>query len=518
MFIDNVGSSINTRDNDYAPLITADESMMIFTSTRVGSTGDKIDEKTNLPFEDIYYSYRDGMRWRDAMNIGEPLNTKSHDATIGLSSDGQQLFIYKTDNEGDIFESTKEGEYWSSPKALPKAINSPFHESSASFSYDNRTIYYSSRNSDIQTYGDHDIFFSKKNVKNKWGDPYNIGGTINTPYDEVDVFMHPDGRTLYFSSNGHNTMGGYDIFKSTLKDDGSWSEPQNLGYPINTPDDDRFFVLAGSGKHGYYSSAKAGGYGGHDIYMITFLGPEKPLILSNEDNLIASIANPVKEKVTVEASVEIKTSRLTIVKGTVWDGLATQPTPLEADIEITDNATGQIISTMKSNSATGKFLLTLPSGKNYGIAVKKEAYLFHSENFDIPPTSTYQEVVLDIKLLKVVKEAKIVLRNVFFDFGKATLKPESFTELDALVKILVDFPKLKIEIGGHTDNKSSREFNLKLSGDRAKAVVDYLISKGIENARLESRGYAFDFPVTSNDTEAGRAQNRRVEFKITSLE
>lgn len=516
-FIDNLGNNINSTYHDYAPLITTDESVLIFTSKRPGSIGGKVD-KNNEYDEDIYISTRDSNGWKPAVNIGEPVNTKVNDATIGISPDGQQLFVYKSDNGGDIYVSMKEGLLWSNPKPLPKSINTPWHESAASFSYDNNTIYFCSNNPDgVTNFGQHDIFMSKKDKKGKWGDPVNLGNVVNSEYDEADVFMHPDGRTLYFSSNGHSTMGGYDIFKTALKDDGTWSVPENLGYPINTTSDDRFFVLSGNGKHGYYSSGKAGGIGGHDIYMITMLGPEKQLFQSNEDNLLAGLANPIKEKVAIETSVEIKTTRLTVVKGTVQDGMATQFTPIDADIEITDNATGEVISTLKADLATGKFLLPLPSGKNYGIAVKKTDYLFYSANFDIPAATSYQEILLDIKLLKIQKEAVIVLRNVFFEFGKADLKRESYSELDRLIEILVTNPKMKIEIGGHTDNKSSRDFNLKLSEARAKSVVEYL-SKKIDPSRLFYKGYAFDVPIATNETEDGRAQNRRVEFKIISNE
>jgi len=322
--------------------------------------------------------------------------------------------------------------------------------------------------------------------------------------------MHPDGRTLYFSSRGHNTMGGFDVFKSTMNDDGTWSKPENLGYPVNTPDDDLFFVMGGSGKHGYYSSSNDNGYGDYDLYMITFRGPEKPPVLHNEDNLLANVA-PVGESVVAE-KVEIKTMRLTILKGTIKDAMTNNP--VEAQIEIIDNTKNEVVSVNTSNSSTGKYLVSLPSGRNYGIAVKAEGYLFHSENFDIPAATGYQEVTKDILLNKLAVGQKVVLRNIFFDYGKSTLRSESYAELDRLVKLLTDLPKLKIEISGHTDNKSSLQYNQKLSESRAKAVVDYLISKGISANRLEYKGYAYLQPIATNDTEEGRQQNRRVEFKV----
>ncbi|MBK8808357.1 MAG: OmpA family protein [Bacteroidales bacterium] len=517
VFIDNLGDMINTPFPEYSPLISVDESMIIFTSKREGSTNNK-PNKYNEYDEDIYISVKKGLVWEPSYNAGEPLNTKTNDATVGLSPDGQKLFIYYGLKGGDIMVSEREGNLWGRPKMLPKTINSLGKESSASFSFDGKTIYFS-RHEQLPSgdIGDSDIYYSTQDKKGKWTEAKKLSPVINTEYNELDVFMHPDGRTMFFSSNGHTTMGGYDIFKTELKDDGSWTVPENLGYPINTPSDDNFFVLAGNGKHGYYSSGKEGGQGKYDIYKITFLGPEKQLIQSNEDNLIASEINPVKEEPVIANVVEIKTTRLTIVKGIVSDGFATEFTPLEAIIEISDNANGELISSINSNSSSGNFILTLPSGKDYAIAVKKDGYLFHSENFNIPPTSTYQEISLDIKLLKMLKDSKIVLKNVFFEYASAKLDPKSYQELDRLVQILQENPNMKIEIGGHTDNQGSRTTNQKLSEERAKSVVFYL-AKVIDISRMEYKGYAFDQPIADNTNDEGRSLNRRVEFKVLSNE
>lgn len=518
VFIDNMGSAINSKYRDYAPIISTDQSMIIFTSTRDNPYNKKVEIDGEYD-ENLWISYRNGSKWSAAKEIGEPLNTKENDATIGLSPDGQKIFTYYGKKGGDIKYSEKKGEKWTVPTMF-SAINSPDgHESSASFSYDGKTVYFCSNNTDrVQNYGEHDIFMCKMDAKGKWGKPVNLGSTINTEYDEIGVFMHPDGRTMYFVSDGHKTMGGYDIFKTELQDDGSWSEPENLKYPINTPEDDMYFVMAGSGRQAYYSSSRNGGHGGLDIYMITFLGPEKKLKMATENNLIAIMANPIEQEVVMEKEVEIKTSRLTVVKGIVYESGSDPKKFLDAVIEITDNATGQILFTNTANSSTGKFLLPLPSGKNYGIAVKKDGYLFHSENFDVPQTSEYQEINLDIPLMPIKKDSKIVLRNVFFETAKSTLNAMSYTELDNLVKIMNDNPKLKIEIGGHTDNVGTRTYNQKLSQDRAEAVVNYLLSKKIAKNRMTFKGYAFDEPIDTNDTPEGRAQNRRVEFKILSNE
>lgn len=525
VFIDNLGTKVNSVYREYSPLISADESMIIFTSRRDDTEGGGRDEGDNLFYEDIYISYNVDGQWQQSVNIGKPLNTSNNDATVGLSSDGQQLFTFNgKDNGGDILVSELKGSEWTKPDDAPmrKYINTEFHESSASFSFDGKTMYFDSnkeqdnfdtRETDWNNPRTHDLFFSTWNEEKEiWGPSKSMGSNINSEYEERGVFMHPDGRTIFFSSNGDRSMGGLDIFKSELQDDNTWSEPENLGYPINTPDDDVFFVMSASGKHGYYASVKEEGVGDYDLYLITFRGPEKPVTQSNEDNLLANIA-PVSETI-IEETVEIKTMRLTILKGTVKDAISLSP--LEASIEIIDNEKNEVVSISKSNSATGKYLVSLPSGKNYGIAVKAETYLFHSENFIIPEATNYQEITKDILLNKMDIGSKIILKNIFFDYAKATLRPESFPELDRLVKLLTDFPTSRIEISGHTDNQGSLKTNQTLSENRAKSVVDYLISKGINQSRLEFKGYAYFQPIATNDTDEGRQQNRRVEFKVLS--
>ena len=525
VFIDNLGPNVNSPYRDYAPVISTDESVLMFTSRRPDTYGGGIDESDGLFFEDIYTSYFDGKSWGQAKNVGKPLNTNNNDATVALSPDGQQLMTFMGNlNGGDILVSSLEGTEWTIPDDSPlkKFVNTSFWESAASFSFDGKTLYFVSNkpenNFDTKEYIDpndrsHDIYVTNWDAeKERWGEARNLGSVINTEFDETGVFMHPDGRTLYFSSLGHKRMGGYDLFKSEMKDNGTWGTPENLGYPINSPDDDLFFVLNASGRHGFYSTIQDDSYGDYDIYMITFRGPEKSPILHNEDNLLANI-EPVSESV-IEEAVEIKTMRLTILKGTVKDALTLNP--VEAQIEIVDNVKNEVISTSSSNSSTGRFVISLPSGKNYGIAVKATGYLFHSENFDIPSSTTYQEVNKDILLNKMVVGSKVILKNIFFDFAKATLRSESFPELDRLVKLLTDFPTARIEISGHTDNQGSLQTNQKLSENRAKAVVDYLITKGIATSRLEFKGYAYFQPIATNDKEDGRQQNRRVEFKILS--
>ncbi len=520
VFIDNLGPSINSEFNEYGAVISADESMMLFTSRRPGSTGGKIDPGINEHFEDIYITYKnaDGT-WTKATNLPKPINSDNHDSNSGVSADGQKFIIYLgKDNGGDLYESVLEGTTWSKPEAFNKNINTKFHEPSACYSPDGNALYFVSDKPG--GHGDHDIYVSYKDAKGKWGEAVNLGPTINTAYGEEAVFMHPDGKTLYFSSQGHNSMGGYDIFKSVYDETTkSWGKPVNVGYPVNTPDDDVFFVLSASGKRGYYTSADSQSLGLRDLYVITFLGPEKPMILNNEDNLIASAAKPVQETV-IAPTVEVKEAQLTLLKGVISDALTKEK--LSADIEIVDNVANKVIATFKSNSSTGKYLVSLPAGKNYGIAVKKDGYLFHSENFDIPATAAFQEVEKDVELKKLAVGGKIVLRNIFFDLDKATLRPESAAELERLTKLMNDVPSLKIELGGHTDSRGSDTYNQQLSEKRAKAVVDYLTSKGISSDRLKWAGYGETQLVNGcsngvNCTDEQHQENRRTEFKVLSL-
>ncbi|NTW33548.1 MAG: OmpA family protein, partial [Bacteroidetes bacterium] len=434
-------------------------------------------------------------KWDAPKNIGPPVNTETHDAAAGLSTDGQRLFVYKGDiNGGDLFESKLNGSDWTEPVSLGKEINTKYHESSACLSGDQKTLYFVSDREDL-SYGGRDIFLSHLDKEGKWGPPENLGLVINTKYDEDGIFMHADDRTLFFSSKGHETMGGYDIFWSKYNDSTNiWSKPVNIGYPVNSPDDDVFFVLSANGKHGYYASVKNNGYGEKDIYMISFLGREK--FIPDSVNYTINV-NP-----------------LTLFKGRVLD--AKTLLPVKASVEIVDNMKARTISILQSNSVTGKFLVTLPSGRNYGIFVSAPGYLFHSENFDIPVMKEYQEVVKDIYLDKIEAGKKIVLKNIFYDFDKATLRLESTYELKKLAALMNEYPTIKIEIASHTDSVGTNEYNVILSNARAKSVVDWLTTNGINLNRLVSKGYGETEPAVSNKTSEGRQLNRRTEFRILS--
>jgi len=518
IFTDNLGAKINSKYPEYGPYINAKETVIMFTSARDNTTGGKTDPADLKFYEDIYISKKEGNVWREAQNPGHPLNTDSHDAIVGISPDGKHALIYKGENNGgDIFECRiKEDGSWQSPKRLPKEINTNYHESSASFANDMGALYFVSDKPG--GFGKKDIYVAQLSLKgNKekldYDDAVNLGAVINTPYDENGVYMDVEGKVLYFSSKGHSTMGGYDIFKSEYND-GKWSIPENLGYPINSADDDLFFSFSRDGRHAYYSTYDPNGYGDRDLFMITLLGPEKPTLFREDYDYLSYLTVPIQEN-AMHDKAEIKENLITIVRGKIMDAITLSPLG-GVIVEIYDNELGMMVASFESNSRTGEYMVSLNSGKNYGFAVKAKEYMFHSENLVIPPTTTVQEIYLDFLLNKVKVGSKIILKNIFFDFDKATLRKESAAELDRLVKMLRDVPTLKIEISGHTDDVGSDEYNTKLSKDRAKAVVDYLIIQGIEEDRLTYAGYGESQPIAGNDTEEGRQENRRTEFKVLS--
>lgn len=509
--IENIGPIINSKYADFAPVISANEAVVVFTSRREGSTGEELAPEDNQFYEDMYISYKANGNWTPPRNLKE-INTSQHDACVALSSDGKQLFIYKDKNGGDLYYSDFDAvnNIWSKPQSLGDNINTKDYETSISMTADGNTIYFSSNRPGGS--GGLDIYMSRKTPEGKWGPAVNLGPTINTTYDEDAPFIHADGQTLYFSSRGHAGMGGYDIYRSERNEDGTWSNPENLGYPINTADQDIYFVLSADNKHGYYASAKEGGSGEKDIYIIS-MPPRKTIETASQIKTVQiKTTAPVVKTVEMKQreTAEIQTNA-TIVRGKVID--AETKLPLVAEVVLADNTTAEQLEEHKTDT-TGSFSTFMPSGKNYNFSVQKDGYLFHSENFDIPQANGFQQFDLVVELKKINIGSKVVLRNIFFDFDKATLRKESTAELENLLEIMQEMPKLKIEISGHTDSKGSAEYNKTLSAKRAKAVVDYLIAKGIAADRMRSAGYGKERPMATNDTDAGRQLNRRTEFEI----
>jgi outer membrane protein OmpA-like peptidoglycan-associated protein len=557
VLLENAGPAINSPMSDYAPLISADETVLLLTSRRSGSTGGQLDSEGDGMLEDIYQSDWNGTAWGPAHNLGAPVNTPHHDATVGLSADGHHLLVYLEDNEGDIYESNLMGSVWSKPKNLGARINTKYHESAACYSPDGKYVYFVSDRPGGR--GGRDIYRVELEARTP---AENLGSVINTPYDEEGVFMHPDGKTLYFSSKGQSSIGGYDIFKSTLNDKGQWSEPENLGWPINTPDDDVYFVMGASGQRAYYSTDRPDGLGGKDIYRVTFLGPEpvaapapaplaklskrpvpkptaakpsatkptapKPGITkivgtkavkpspapTAPKPLPAAPAAPVVPAAAPAPKAGAATSHVTILKGIVTDAVSRKP--LGATIEIVDNHKNEIIATFQANAGTGHYLISLPSGANYGVSVRQPGYLLHSAHFDLPAGAPYVELLQDIALNRPVPGAAVALHNIFFVPGQAELRPESVPELVRLKQLLTEQPKLRLELIGQTNDAADATAGADLSQLRAEAVLTYLATHGIARARLSASGPATGQPMASLGQASPPAESRPTGFKVVA--
>jgi outer membrane protein OmpA-like peptidoglycan-associated protein len=490
MKAENIGSKVNTAYPEYSPVVTADESQLFFTSRRPETTGGKIDSRDNMYFEDIYSATKTDSGWANVKNLGAPINTDGHDAVINISVDGQKLFLYKDDNgDGNLYTSDLLGDKWSAPVKLNEYINSNKWEGSVSVSADGNVLYFSSEREG--GFGGKDIYKSKKLPNGQWGRAMNMGPSINTPYDDDAPFMHPDGVTLYFSSQGHSSMGGYDIFYCTLNDSGNWSKPVNMGYPVNTTDDDIFYFPTADNKHAYYSSFRSAGFGEKDIYMLTL--PDK-----------------------TEAPLAVYSGEITSIFGGVPEG---------ATITVKDNVTGEIVGVYTPNASTGKYLFILPPGKNYNIAYEAEGYLFQSENLDVVDSASYRQIHKAVELTPLRVGEKTALKNVFFASGSAILKPESKIELNKLVAFMKKHSKITVQINGHTDSQGAEEMNMKLSQKRAESVQEYLSAEGgIAIERIKAQGFGPNEPIAINKNKdgswnrEGMALNRRIEFEILSLD
>ena len=509
IWVDNL--LINTEYDEWSPCLSADGELLIFTSNQ---PNEKKVNAYGMYDQNIYYANLSARKFHEVLPISE-LNTENNDVSGGLSYDGQRLLIFKEeDGNTDVFESQLSGIKWGIPtRKMGEKLrggNTDGNETFASFDPPDIKVYYIT---DGGYSGNKNIYFSgvMNRERNLWGKGQSAGHAINTQFQEGSVYIHPDAKTMYFSSQGHNTLGGYDIFVSYVDDLGHWGEPINLGYPINTPYDDLFYSATASGRYAYIASNRDGGKGGLDIYRVTYWGADKPMTSDVQDQLMASIAKPESDN-TVAEPIIVEEKSLTVFKGKVID--ASTKKPIEAAIEIILNETGKIYTSFHSNSATGKFLLSLPAGANYGISVAADGYLFHSENFDLPKEDGFNSVNKDIELKNIKVGSNITLRNVFFNTGKWEVKADSYSELERLVTLLNDVPTLKIEISGHTDNIGAASFNELLSQKRADAVVNYLLAKGVDKKRLSAKGYGQSNPVDSNETAEGRAANRRTEFEI----
>jgi outer membrane protein OmpA-like peptidoglycan-associated protein/Tol biopolymer transport system component len=512
VIIENMGPGVNTPFHDYSPIISSDGSTLIFTSNR--SDDEKaIQAKQN--FEDIFITRKTGKEWEPPKKISPNLNQKYNDAAASLSPDGKTLLLYYEEGAGDIYFSKFEEGDWTKPSPLNKNVNtSSYWETSASISGDGKKLYFASnRPGGI---GELDLYVSDLNAQGEWGKATNLGPLINTPENEDAPSIHPDGVTLYFSSDGHPNLGNSDIFISEFKG-GKWQKPENLGWPINTWEFDGFFTISADKKKGYYSTMKEGGVGETDIYSITFLDPKykpKPKAV-----VVAAADKPKVEKLKTTNYVDplIQASRdkkvVTILRGKVID--ENTASPLGATISLVDNETKKLLFRMTTDPANGDFELVIPHGGNYGVATEKAGYLFNSINFNLPKFADFQEIDTHIIMVRAEVGSKVILKNIFYDVGKSDLKKESLAEVEKIQELLLGNPSLKVQINGHTDNTGNATSNKALSLKRAAAVVDFLVSNGVATTRLSAKGYGSERPIVSNDDETGgRELNRRTEIEI----
>ena len=470
----NLGDSVNTVDLEYFPSITIDGKKLIFTRRIKGN-------------EDIYESNLVDGHWSKAYPLPGKINSSTfNEGAQNISQDGRwMIFTGCNFPEGlgscDLYISYLNKDGWSEPQNLGRNVNSEFWESTPSLSPNKRDLYFSGNMSG--GFGGKDIWVCHREDNGKWSEPYNLGPEVNTAGDESTPFIHADNQTLFFNSNG---LPGYsekpDIFVTRKLPDGKWSKPENLGYPINTIEDEGSLVVAADGKTAYFSSDRSDTKGGLDIY-------------------------------TFELRPDIRPLKTLWVKGRVFDNKTKNGLP--STVELTDVSTRQLISKLQTDE-DGNYLITLPVGKDYAFNVHRKGYLFYSENYNMSDMSSDSTYTADIPLQPIAADAHIVLKNVFFDTKKMDLKPQSITELDNVVRLMNENPNMKVMISGFTDNVGKPIDNLALSKGRAVSVVNYLISKGVNNNRLTFKGMGESDPVADNKTEQGRTLNRRTELRVLS--
>ena len=469
----NLGDSVNSSVSEYFPTLTIDSKQLIFTR-RVRSVN-----------EDFYQTFIKDGQWSMAKSLPGNINTNFNEGAQSISQDGKWLIFTGCNfQEGygscDLYISYLTPDGWSAAENMGNRINTDQWESAPSLSPDKRDLYFTSRR--FGGYGGADIYVSHLLANGQWSEPENLGPEVNTIGDESCPFIHADNQTLYFTSSGHPGYGGDDLFLTRKGDKGKWTTPKNLGYPINTIENEGSLVITADGAVAYYASDRNDSRGGLDLYTFGMRNDIRPV-------------------------------KTLWVKGKVFDKNTSKGLP--SAIALTDLKTKDIISRVQTDE-TGNYLITLPIGKDYAFNVNRRGYLFYSENFPFSqktPDSTYN---IDIALQPLAANASIILKNIFFDVNKFQLKPESQVELDNVVLLLKENPTVKIQINGYTDNAGKPADNITLSNNRAKAVVEYISSKGIDVKRMSYQGFGEKMPLADNSTEEGRARNRRTELKVMS--
>jgi outer membrane protein OmpA-like peptidoglycan-associated protein len=469
--------TVNTKDDEYWPSLSADEKILIFTRL-VGS-----DERKFMQ-EDFFISTRQDTMWLEARNVGKPLNTNDNEGAQSISADGKFMVYTVCNRKGvygrcDLYFSKRKGNAWTEPENLGPVVNSKSKETQPGITADGREIYFSSDRPGGK--GGMDIWVTRFQNDGNWSNPENLGDSINTPGNEISPFIHQDNSTLYFSSDYHTGMGGYDLFLSRKDMDNVWQNAKNIGYPINSSRDEIGLIINSKGDRAYYSTNIDTSWG-RDIYYF-------------------------------DLPIEIRPVETSYLKGKVFN--AENYKKLEANFELFELVDEQLVNKSTSDPYTGEFLIPLPTNRDYMLNVSKKGYLFYSENFSLKGTFHIEEpFLMDIPLQPLRSGHSIVLKNIFFETDAYQLKNESKPELNKLISFLNNNPDLRVEISGHTDNIGSSGYNLELSSKRAQSVVEYLINKGINENRLIAKGYGLEKPVASNQDEQGRKLNRRTEMKI----
>lgn len=471
----NMGSSINSENQEYSPAFAIDEKT-IYITKRMGNLSD------NRPNEDLYFAELNDESWDKVKDIGPPINTIENEGAFSISSDGNYIFFTSCSRNGgkgqcDIWLTSKKNNRWDEPKNLQSPINTKYWESQPSISSDGRMLYFSSDRPG--GYGGTDIWVSEFS-NSGWSAPKNLGPTVNTSKDEQFPFIHSDNRTLYFSSNGHPGLGKSDLYLTRKDVKFNWETPINMGFPINSRGQDWNLVVARDGKTAYFSSDQLKGFGGLDIY--TFQLPEK-----------------------------LQAEKVSYLRGYVRDAITKQP--LSANVELSP-INGEPTTLTYAKPGTGMFLVPLKTNMKYALTIDKDGYLFYTEFYNMPAIQRDQPIELFIDLEKIELGNSVVLKNIFFDTDKSDIKDESKQELEKLIDFLSENNSIRIEISGHTDNVGDSKHNMVLSENRAKSVCDFLTNNGIEKSRLTYKGFGDTQPIKQNNTDENRAKNRRTEFKI----
>jgi len=516
VIIQNLGSAVNSQYDDYNPKFAYNDSALYFTSRRPEGKRPKRNELDYKYYESIFSSTNTGKSFSPARSMGKPFNFKGNVAIVGVSPDGASVFIYLGEEDGGDIQQVNylvEKGKWKKPKSLAKSIGSEALETSAVLLPGGNEIYFVSSREEGSN-GGKDIYSVKMNSKGKWDKPRNLGSLINSRYDEEGIFISTDGNTMYFASKGHNSMGGFDIFKTEKNEHGSWGTPVNLGYPINTPDDEVFYITDMSGVYGYFSTIREGGLGGRDIYKVIELGSEKELLTLTKEKLIAGTDYPERNPfLTYPELVSIDTTLM--LSGRVRDTIGGRDTVVMAALSFMDPSTGEVVARAMTGT-DGLYRARLKEPKIYGLEINATGYLYYLDIIDLSALNPDEPAEKDFFLQRIEVGTKVVLENIYFETGKSVLTPNSYQALNQVARFLENNESVRLEISGHTDNTGSLRVNTNLSQARAKAVVDYLVGQGIESGRLEYKGYADSQPVADNSTPEGREMNRRVEFKVLS--